>query len=41
MQDDSTLVVGAEREREGALVRVFSKRDAPFIAGGLVLAQVK
>jgi hypothetical protein len=40
LQDDSTLVVGAEREK-GAPVRVFSKRDAPFIEGGLVLAEEK
>jgi hypothetical protein len=39
LQEDSTSVVGAERE--GAPVRVSSKRGTPSIKGGFILAEEK
>jgi hypothetical protein len=40
LQEDSTSVAGAERERAHQL-RVSSKRGAPSIEGGFVLAEEK
>jgi hypothetical protein len=40
LQEDSTSVAEG-REREGAPVRVSSKRGAPSIEGGFVLAEEK